>query len=101
MVERERDLFCIYLRLNNARGLIYGDHRLWNVDAWVLVPHKVDVRNGQILAGEASSGVADLVVPLVLAVSQQQGSASFGSKSVSFDGSIWLARCPVIELKTT
>ncbi len=78
-----------------------------DVDVGVLVPDKVDVWLGEVLADELPPGVAGLVVPLETSESGlvDEGHAGLRAEAVSTDGAVGLhatARAvlgPVVELK--
>ena len=73
--------------------------QLRNVNAGILVPDKVDVRHGQILANNLSSGVAGFIIPLISAISQQQSGTGFVAETISANSSVRLTRTPIVELK--
>ncbi len=75
-----------------------------NVYVGVLVPDKVDVGDGEVLAHKLPPGVAWLVVPLGLTVLLDQGDAGLVAEAVGADGAVRLRagvalQRPVVELE--
>ena len=77
----------------------FAAFNLGNVDAGILVPDKVDVGHGQVLADDLSSGVAWFIVPLISTIFQQQCSTGFVAETIGADSSVRLTRTPIVELK--
>lgn len=108
---RKVDWDCALLKKVNNLGACFGwlrrrHHRrrrggrpsLWDVDVGVLVPDEVDVGDGEVLADDLTPGAACLVVPLARAA-VEEGHASLVAEAVVADGSVRLARGPVVVLK--
>ena len=105
-MHQERVYFCnnvidimIIKQCPRLIGLALIKAILGNINSRILVPDKVDVWPGQIFADNLSSGVTRFVVLLIDSISKQQSCAGFVSESISANGSVRLARTPVIELK--
>ena len=77
----------------------FAAFNLGNVDAGILVPDKVDVGHGQVLADDLSSGVAWFIVPLISTIFQQQCGTGFITETIGANSSVRLTRTPIVELK--
>jgi len=65
---------------------------LWDGDAWVLLPHKVDITNGEIFADDVTPVVALGIMPAQPIVEEVVKECGTGllSKAICFQNPIWL-----------
>ena len=78
-----------------ALGISYNYrwYHLWNVDSWIVVSDKVDVRSGEVLADQNSPVVARLIVPLkaIAKFVIKHGHACFVAPSIGLQSAVGLS----------